>query len=349
RGAAKQSVAELSSQLQEEVGQDVGARGLQALAAAVGTPEPAQPAGAPLLEETVGAKGVACRRAEKALEHAVAQHDEAKRWLAECSRMTNYAAVLAVRAKAEWQAELKAELQKTRGAAPVSPPSRDAAQVPTGSQINLSQLLGDESGIDSVETVDGDMMKLSELEVGDDDRHKWLALKGSIAEEIQKAVLASIGPSADDIQRLGTEACDTRQRLSAKRTRKDEEGGTAASDAARRGSLMRLLLPLLAGCLPIQGPQPQQRRLLLKLGPVSRSLLQRWMQPEPSWPKGGSSAFRPLWEGGRQLMGRPPPGSRPQDDPDRGSREFVQSMGSWTSRWIGDLERGASRGIESWQ
>ncbi|CAK0833771.1 unnamed protein product, partial [Prorocentrum cordatum] len=136
RCAGKQTVAELLAQHQQHVGQAAGAQELQALLRAVAPPETAQLARAPLLGETISTNGVACRRAEKAMEQAVAREDEAKLWLAECSQKTREAAVLAVRTKSEWQAELKAE---------------PASDITTGSQITLSQLLGDESGCGTVE------------------------------------------------------------------------------------------------------------------------------------------------------------------------------------------------------
>eukprot|EP00959_Pyramimonas_sp_CCMP1952_P224557 4695467-Pyramimonas_sp.AAC.1 len=84
--------------------------------------------------------------------------------------------------------------------------------MPTGSQNNLSQLLGEESGFEGVEIVDGEALDLRELEIGDEDKQRWLALKSNMAAEIQKAIVAAIGPSADNIQRLRAEARDMRKR-----------------------------------------------------------------------------------------------------------------------------------------
>ncbi|CAK0800386.1 unnamed protein product [Prorocentrum cordatum] len=188
KGAGKQpTVAELLTQLQQHVKADAGAQELQALVQAVAPPAPAQPARQPLLEKTISAKGVACRRAEKALEHAVRQEDEARRRLAECSQRTQEAAAWAVQAKTAWQEEFRTELQKARGSTPGAGPPPEAVHVPTGSQINLSQLLGEESGFDGVEIMDGEALDLSELEIGDEDKQRWLALKSNMAVEIQKA------------------------------------------------------------------------------------------------------------------------------------------------------------------
>ncbi|CAK0877746.1 unnamed protein product [Prorocentrum cordatum] len=217
RGAGQQpTMAELLTQPQQHVKADAGAQELQALVKVVAPPAPAQPARQPLLEETISAEGVACRRAEKALEHAVHQEDEARRWLAECSQRAQEAAVWAVQAKTAWQEELKAELQKARGSAPGAGPPPEAVHVPTGSQINLSQL---------------------EIEIEDEDKQRWLALKSNMAAEIQKAIVAAIGPSADNIQRLRAEARDMRKRLSAKRARQSDSGdGTGAAAASQPGT-----------------------------------------------------------------------------------------------------------------
>ncbi|CAK0875585.1 unnamed protein product, partial [Prorocentrum cordatum] len=238
RGAAPQpTVAELLTQLQQHVKADAGAQELQALVRVVAPPAPAQPARQPLLEETISAKRVACRRAEKALEHAVRQEDEARRWLAECSQGAQEAAVWAVQAKTAWQEELKAELQKARGSTPGAGPPPDAVHVPTGSQINLSQLLGEESGFEGVEIVDGEALDLSELETEDEDKQRWFALKSNMAAEIQKAIVATTGPSADNIQRPRAEARDMRKRVSAKRARQSDRGDdTSAAAAAQPGT-----------------------------------------------------------------------------------------------------------------
>ncbi|CAK0796625.1 unnamed protein product, partial [Prorocentrum cordatum] len=308
---------------------------LQALVQPVVPSGAAQPARAPLLEETISASGVACRRAEKALGQVVAREDEAKLWLAECSQTTREAAVLAVQAKSEWQVELKAELQKTRGSSPGTPSPKSASDIPTGSQINVSQVLGDESGFEAVEIEGGDLLDLSDLEVGDEDKRKCFALKGIIAVEIQEAMLPGIGPTAYNIQRLRPVARDMRKRLAAKRARKDDRE-ESPKDASASGSPppkvaeappaapadapgAELAVPETAGA-PVSGSAPSGQLLEAAVEAARAKLAE-----------GEHQRLMPD-EAGRQLVGNQPFGILPQEDPDKNNREFVQSATNWSTR-----------------
>ena len=219
------ATTDLLVQLRERVGASgVGQAELQALEGVLSPQPAAQPPAPPrqLLEATISAKGVACRRAQANLEAMVAREDEAEKWYNECKDATAEAVLAAYDAKKAWQEELALELRRAGGANPSSGNvSESAASGGGGSQINLSQLLSAEGSGDTVEIIDGDILDLSDLEIEEGDRQRWLELKASMGKEIQQAVLSAIGPSAENIQKLRQEAREMRQRLAAKRARRE--------------------------------------------------------------------------------------------------------------------------------
>ncbi|CAK0809162.1 unnamed protein product, partial [Prorocentrum cordatum] len=108
--------------------------------------------------------------------------------------------------------------------------------VPAGSQINLSQLPADGSGFDAVGIVDGDLLDLSGLEVEDVERNRWLELRGNMANELEKAIVAIIGSSEENIQKLRAEARAIRQRLAGKGARRDDAASVSSGDGTQRQS-----------------------------------------------------------------------------------------------------------------
>ncbi|CAK0894578.1 unnamed protein product, partial [Prorocentrum cordatum] len=188
----------------------------QAAAAGAGAPQKA-----PLLEEEVRAKGVACRRALAWLETCSARVLEGQQWLADARAAEDEAAASAHAAQQDWEAACAKQVKAS------APPS---AAPPSSSAINLSTLV-DEG---SLQIVDGPLFDLSGLELDEQARVDWERIKQELADSVQTKVQEVLGPSAQRILELREEARKLRAREEAKRRRVDgsDAAGSAAGPAA---------------------------------------------------------------------------------------------------------------------
>ncbi|CAK0876484.1 unnamed protein product, partial [Prorocentrum cordatum] len=173
----------------------------QAAAAGAGAPQKA-----PLLEEEVRAKGVACRRALAWLETCSARVLEGQQWLADAQAAEGEAAASAHAAQQDWEAACAKQVKAS------APPS---AAPPSSSAINLSTLV-DEG---SLQIVDGPLFDLSGLELDEQARVGWERIKQELADSVQTKVQEVLGPSAQRILELREEARKLRAREEAKRRR----------------------------------------------------------------------------------------------------------------------------------
>ena len=188
----------------------------------------AAPRRAPLLEEEVSSKGVACRRAQAWLETCAARVVEGENWLSAAIVDEDNAMAAAYQAQAEWEAACKKQLP--------SPPLEGEeiqAKTSTTSAINLSTLV-DEG---TLHIIDGPLFDMGGLDIDISDKDEWIRIKSELAASVQEKVQAALGPAAEQIGKLREEAKKLHARMQVKRRRGiDGEATQAGGTATAAGS-----------------------------------------------------------------------------------------------------------------
>jgi len=182
----------------------------------------APPRRAPLLEEEVSTKGVACRRAQAWLETCATRVLEGELWLDAAKAEEDTAMSSAYQAQIDWEAACKRQL-------PSAPLEGEEVQAkaPAASAINLSTLV-DEG---KLQIIDGPLFDMGDLEIDGSDKEEWNRIKAELADSVQAKVQEALGPAAEHIVKLREEAKKLHARMQAKRRRGADGGATATGGA----------------------------------------------------------------------------------------------------------------------
>ena len=187
----------------------------------------AAPPRAPLLEEEVSTKGIACRRAQSWLDTCAAKVIEGENWLSAAIVAEDNAMAAAYQAQLEWEEACKKQLP--------SPPLEGEevpSSTPTTSAINLSTLV-DEG---TLQIIDGPLFDMVGLDIEDNDKEEWIRIKSELAASVQEKVQAALGPAAEQIGKLREEAKKLHARCQAKRRRGLDGEATQAGGGAQAAS-----------------------------------------------------------------------------------------------------------------
>ena len=161
------------------------------------------------------------RKAKQALERAVESEAKALAWWEERKEVSLRAAQDAVRAQQAAEAALVV-LQKARGQRPAE--EAPTAPTSTGATLDLTSLLeGDEVNI-----VAGPAFELDGLDVEEGDQEAFEALQTKFAKELKQKIAEIFGETAGNLAQCRKEASEMRERLKAKRQRREEAPKEAA-------------------------------------------------------------------------------------------------------------------------
>ena len=161
------------------------------------------------------------RKAKQALERAVESEAKALAWWEERKQVSLRAAQEAVRAEQAAEAALLA-LRKARGQRPAEEPPTPPTR--TGATLDLTSLLESEE----VNIVAGPAFELQGLDVEEADQEAFEALQTKFAKELKQKIAELFGETAGNLAQCRKEAAEMRERLKAKRQRRDEAPKEAA-------------------------------------------------------------------------------------------------------------------------
>ena len=161
------------------------------------------------------------RKAKQALERAVESEAKALAWLEERKQVSLRAAQDAVRAEQAAEAALLV-LQKARGQRPAEESPTPTKR--TGATLDLTSLLESEE----VNIVAGPAFELQGLEVEEAEQEAFEALQTKFAKELKQKIAEIFGETAGNLAQCRKEAAEMRERLKAKRQRRDEAPKEAA-------------------------------------------------------------------------------------------------------------------------